>query len=178
MSVAEFPELTTRRLRLRCCTLADAPEIKRLAGEKEIAATTENIPHPYNDGDAETWIDTHGPAFRADGSLELAIERVSDGVLLGVIGLLTREAGRVAEIGYWIGKPHWNRGYASEAALRVVEYGLNERGLVEIYAACFARNIASQQVLAKAGLSRQAPRRTEVVKWGVTEALVEFGIHA
>jgi len=178
MSAPDFPDLTTRRLRLRRCRLADAPEIKRLAGEKEIAATTENIPHPYKDGDAKKWINTHGPAFQADGSLELAIERLSDGALLGVIGLLTREAGRVAEIGYWIGKPYWNRGYASEAASRMVDYGLNNRGLVEIYAACFDHNIASQKVLSKAGLARQAPRRTEIVKWGVTVQLLEFGIHA
>jgi RimJ/RimL family protein N-acetyltransferase len=178
MSAPDYPELTTRRLRLRRCTLADAPEIKRLAGEKEIAATTENIPHPYTDGDAETWINTHGPAFRADGSLELAIERLSDRALLGIIGLLTREAGRVAEIGYWIGKPYWNCGYASEAATRMVKYGLKNRGLVEIYAACFDNNIASQKVLSKAGLARQAPRRTEIEKWGVTVQLLEFGIHA
>lgn len=46
-----IPTLETERLVLRPFTLADAPEVQRLAGERAIADTTLNIPHPYEDID-------------------------------------------------------------------------------------------------------------------------------
>jgi ribosomal-protein-alanine N-acetyltransferase len=50
------PTLETEGLVLRAFTLADAPAVKALAGAREIASTTLNVPHPYEDGMAETWI--------------------------------------------------------------------------------------------------------------------------
>ncbi len=46
----ERPTLTTARLVLRPLTVADAPDVQRLAGEREVASTTLNIPHPYEPG--------------------------------------------------------------------------------------------------------------------------------
>ena len=51
--MTEHPILETGRLILRPFTLADAPEVQRLAGDRDIASTTMNIPHPYEDGMAE-----------------------------------------------------------------------------------------------------------------------------
>jgi hypothetical protein len=45
--------LETARLLLRPFTVADAPDVQRLAGEREIASTTLHVPHPYEDGMAE-----------------------------------------------------------------------------------------------------------------------------
>jgi len=62
MPVLEAPQLV-----LRPFTLGDAPAVQRLAGEREIAATTANIPHPYEDGVAEQWISGHQAAFERGG---------------------------------------------------------------------------------------------------------------
>lgn len=51
--------LHTPRLLLRPFDLADAPAVQRLAGEKDIAANTLTVPHPYPDGAAEEWIASH-----------------------------------------------------------------------------------------------------------------------
>jgi hypothetical protein len=53
---AQQPTLHTQQLILRPFMLADAQDIQHLAGAPEIAATTLNIPHPYEDGMAEAWI--------------------------------------------------------------------------------------------------------------------------
>ena len=53
------PTLQTSRLILRSFELADAPEVQKLAGAREIASTIVHMPHPYQDGMAEKWINTH-----------------------------------------------------------------------------------------------------------------------
>ncbi len=54
-----IPTLQTERLMLRPFHVADAPRVKELAGAWEIAATTANVPHPYEEGMAEAWIGAH-----------------------------------------------------------------------------------------------------------------------
>ena len=53
------PTLKTERLVLRPFTLDDAKQVQKLAGDRQIASTTLNIPHPYEDGMAEEWIGNH-----------------------------------------------------------------------------------------------------------------------
>ncbi|MFQ5689825.1 MAG: GNAT family N-acetyltransferase [Gemmatimonadota bacterium] len=54
--MSEFPVLETSRLRLRALALEDVADVQRLAGEWEVAAPTLSVPHPYEEGMAETWI--------------------------------------------------------------------------------------------------------------------------
>ena len=82
------PTLNTERLALRPFTLGDAPAVQRLAGAQVIADTTLSIPHPYPDGDAETWIQSHAPGFAAGTLATFTIASQSDGSLMGAIGLV------------------------------------------------------------------------------------------
>ena len=61
--VHDQPTLTTARLTLRPFVADDAFDVERLAGRREIADTTLNIPHPYPHGGAAEWIRLHGPAW-------------------------------------------------------------------------------------------------------------------
>ncbi len=172
----ELPVLTTARLCLRPFVLADAAEVQRLAGAREIAATTLRIPHPYPDGVAEGWILTHGGAWERGDELNLAITRQADGVLVGAIGLALALPDARAELGYWIGVPYWRQGFATEAARAVVGYGFDVLRLERIHACHFGGNPASGRVLAKAGLVHEGTQRRHVVKWGRTEDLELYGI--
>jgi ribosomal-protein-alanine N-acetyltransferase len=88
------PTLTSDRLLLRPFTLADAPDVQRLAGDRDIASTTLNIPHPYEDGVAETWIGGHRERFDKgeQASLVSCIGGVDMGLTKVTQSLLTRPA--------------------------------------------------------------------------------------
>jgi [ribosomal protein S5]-alanine N-acetyltransferase len=95
----EQPTLLTERLRLRPFSLADAPEVQRLAGDRAIADTTLNVPHPYPDGAAEAWIETHAGGFAAGRQATFAITLRDGGALVGSIGLVIDARSGRAELG-------------------------------------------------------------------------------
>src|SRR5262249_8960454 len=122
--------LTTERLILRPPELADAQSIQTLAGAREVALNTLLIPHPYPDGAAEAWISSP----RGENDHVVALTLRDTGEIVGVMGLHANRDHARAEIGYWIGVPYWNRGYATEAARAMVRFGFGELGLNRIFA--------------------------------------------
>jgi ribosomal-protein-alanine N-acetyltransferase len=160
-----IPELETPRLLLRPFTLADAPDVKRLAGEFVIADTTLTIPHPYEDGMAEQWIGQHGEDFSAGRRVTFAITGRAERQLVGAISLFRIESGHQAEIGYWIGQQFWNQGFCSEAGIAVLKYAFVSLGLNRVYANHLSRNPASGRVMRKLGFSHEGRRRQHVRKW-------------
>lgn len=168
--------LHTPRLWLRPLELADAPAVQCLASDKEIASTTLSIPHPYPDGAAEEWISGHLETLeRGEGIVFGAFERAR-GELVGACGLTTRQPGATAEIGYWIGRPFWGRGYATEAARAVATYGFDVLGFHRIFAMAFSRNPASSRVLEKLGMRWEGKLREHIEKWGVFEDAEVYGL--
>lgn len=160
-----IPELETPRLRLRPFQTSDIPEIVRLAGHPEIAATTLHVPHPYRRPDAEAWLAGHGPAAAAGTGFTFAIT-IREDRLVGAIALEAVPRHRRAELGYWIGVEHWGRGYATEAGAAVLDFGFGTLGLNRIEAHCFLGNEASSRVLDKLGFRLEGLLRHHVVKDG------------
>jgi RimJ/RimL family protein N-acetyltransferase len=150
---------------LRPLTLADAPAVQTLAGAYEVALNTLLIPHPYPDGAAEEWISrSHPHTFVID-----------DGQLVGVTGLMLK-GDEIAELGYWVGVPFWNRGYASEAARQIIRYGFEDCGLHRIFAGHYTRNPASGRVMQKAGMTFEGTLRQHTKKWGEYLDVSYYGI--
>jgi len=168
--------IKTQRLLLRGFTLDDAAETQRLAGDYAVARNTLTIPHPYEDGMAETWIESL-VADEAQGHLLVfAIEREEDQRLIGSIGLSGIDSLHDhAEMGYWIGQPYWNQGYATEAASALISFAFRILGLNRVFAYHFARNEASERVLEKAGMQREGLLRKHAKKWGRYE---DVAVHA
>jgi ribosomal-protein-alanine N-acetyltransferase len=169
------PTLATARLLLRPFTLADAPDVARYAGDREVAAMTLTIPHPYPDGAAEAWIASHATRYAAGQLASFAITERESGALVGAIGLHAEPPHNRAELGYWIGKPFWGRGYATEAAEAVLGFGFETLGLNKIHAACFTKNPASARVIEKVGMTYEGHLREHDLKWGVYE---DIKVHA
>jgi ribosomal-protein-alanine N-acetyltransferase len=168
--------LETDRLLLRPFTAADAPSVQRLAGDSDIARTTLNIPHPYPDGAAEAWIQAANEAERAGAQYMRAMVRKDSGELVGCVGLGVAQRHHRAELAYWVGRPWWNLGYASEAALRMVQFAFTDLGLHRVWAAAMPHNPASMRVMEKIGMRREGHLRHHAFKDGHFIDLVYYGI--
>jgi RimJ/RimL family protein N-acetyltransferase len=145
-AVEVTPVVATERLILRGPVASDAPAIAGFCGDLNVAGMTGNIPHPYSLADAEAWI---ARKQAADWSREAAW--VIEHAVFGVVGVLGLMPGERPEIGYWLGRPFWNRGYATEAVRAALKWVKRDWRRNVVVAGHFADNPASGQVLCKAG---------------------------
>ncbi|MBV9570319.1 MAG: GNAT family N-acetyltransferase [Alphaproteobacteria bacterium] len=144
-------ELESERLLLRPMRAEDVPQIAALMADYDIVKNLSTAPYPYTLADAEAFFARQREA-KADGEKhDFAIVEKSGGGLIGKIGMCAKEG--VFEIGYWIGKPYWGRGFATEAARRVLAFGFGELKFERIVAGWFEDNPASGHVLDKLGFT-------------------------
>ena len=170
------PTLETARLILRPFTLADAPDVQRHVSDRDIAAMTLSIPHPYPEDGAEQWIGSL-PARYDDGLFAgFAIIDRESSALAGSISLTPEPAHGRAELGYWIAKQFWGRGYATEASRAIIAFGFESLGLNKIHAAVFIKNPASDRVIRKVGMKWEGRLREHDLKWGVYEDIDVYGM--
>lgn len=169
------PILPTSRLLLRAFLPWDASAVTALAGVRDVAVNTLNIPHPYPEGAAGTWIASHRRAWETGRCLVLAITNEGEGVV-GAVSLEIEARHRRGELGYWIGKPYWGRGYATEATRAVLDFGFDELALNRVQARHLTRNPASSRVLEKLGMRLEGVHRELVQVWGAFEDVAMFGL--
>lgn len=143
--------IKTPRLRLRALVDGDAERIAALAGDWDVARMTARIPYPYTVGEAHQWI-----SGLADGEVVRGIDH--DGELIGVTGYLP-DANGSAEVGYWIGKPWWGRGFATEAAEAMIRLCFSAAKPERVTCSHFIDNDASRRVIEKLGFRLVGPAR-------------------
>ena len=134
----------TERLLLRPGWIEDAPALARAVGEREIAHNLARVPWPYSRGDAEAFLAQPIEQLRPNFLICLR----SSNQLVGGIGL---HGDIEAELGYWIARDHWGRGYATEAGRAVLALADASLRLPRIKARHALDNAASAVVLRKLG---------------------------
>ena len=137
----------TEHLLLRPGWAEDAPALAQAIADEAIVRNLATAPWPYALRDAEAFLasprDPVLPSF-------LIYERTTaDPRLVGACGLGRRPSGAV-ELGYWIAREHWNRGFATEAGLALLDIA-EALGLERLEASYFIDNPASGRVLEKLG---------------------------
>jgi [ribosomal protein S5]-alanine N-acetyltransferase len=155
------PTLQSERLRIRPYSKADIPELVRLIGTREVAATTLRIAHPYTEQDARAFLDL----AKEPDKLWLAVTLRADGRQIGGIGLRVELQHQHAELGYWLGVSYWSQGYATEAAREVLRYGFEDLALHRIFASHFKHNPASGKILKKLRMRYEGCQREHLRKW-------------
>lgn len=157
MCVIEFsPRIETRRLALRAPDITDAPRLAALMDDYDIARMTSQVPHPYSLAAAEDHV-ARSHAGDPRSHREFMIELEDEGVI-GGLGLFPSEGGHT-EVGYWIGKAWWGRGFATEALQGVLGWAASDWRRKVVVAGHFADNPASGEVLCKAGFLYTGERK-------------------
>ena len=131
-----IPIRYTPRLVLRPFTFADAPRVQDLIGDKQITAPNANIPRLYAEGAAQRWITAYQSAAAEGRQFNFAVTlagtktpgRENDftdtGHLVGAfrIGQLDDSTDNQAVLGFWMGVPYWNNGFATEAGYSILDF--------------------------------------------------------
>lgn len=134
----------TNRLLLRPIWGEDAPALHRAIADEGVVRNLARAPWPYDEADARAF------AARPVDPLfpRLLVTLARDAQVIGCIGLEPAEVG--AELGYWIARPHWGQGYASEAGQAMLAIAAM-LGHTILGAWHFLDNPASGNVLRKLG---------------------------
>lgn len=143
--------LDSARLRLRHPRPQDAEAVSALLSDPEVARTTPGLPFPFETSHAETFVAQAAIEIAARRGIVLAIEERLSGQMVGCIG--AKLSAGTAELGFWIGRPFWGRGYASEATLRCLRLLFRDCGAGLVWASLDPANGASRRVLEKAGFA-------------------------
>lgn len=125
---------------------------------------------------ADAWIAGNGEKFERGEAATFAITRKDEGRLIGAVNLRFTPDDRRAELGYWVGRPHWGQGICTEAAAAVIDWGFRDRDLNRIYAHHMTRNPASGRVMLKLGMRHEGTLRQHYVKWGVLEDVEIYAV--
>ena len=162
------PIIKTERLILRTFDLSDSKRVQELAGNIKIAETTLNVPYPYEDGMAESWIAIHENNFNNGNGITYAVVKKDTRELIGVVSLMgINNIHKKAELAYWMGVPYWGNGYCTEACQAIIQFGFENTNLNKIYALSFEDNIGSWRVMEKLGMEYEGIRRQDVIKNGI-----------
>ncbi len=137
---------------LRPLRLADAAELHRLVNDWNVVRGLARLPYPYPRALADEWIASTAIELAAGRAFHLAITGKEDGreILVGAVGLRLEGVG-AADLGYWVGRPYWGHGVATEAAGRLSRWALANLPLERLTARVATDNTASAEVLRRIG---------------------------
>lgn len=140
-------DLHADRLTLRAPQPADAGLIGFYLGDAQVARNLTQIPHPYPPGAADALV-ARALSGKRSGPL-YAME--ADGQLVGLV-FVNADGPNAARIGYMVGPPWRNTGYATEGVAAVVDALFND-GVEAVTANVFIDNDASAKVLTRLGFA-------------------------
>jgi RimJ/RimL family protein N-acetyltransferase len=161
----------TDRLLLRPGWMEDASALARaVSSDPAIARNTARIPWPYTLEDAQQFLgleqDPHAPAC-------LVFARTSGAPrLVGSVGI--HPDGHGMELGYWIARPYWGLGFATEAAAGLLRAARGSLQLERVHSGHFADNPTSGRVLRKLGFrpTGRVVKRHSVARGGAVDCLL------
>jgi len=175
----DFPVLTTERLILSRPVEGDMQHIIHyLDSDKVYSENTANMPYPYKEADAEFLIhEVVDKGFENETDFVFAIRNKENGLIMGLIGIHHWDkANQKAEIGYWLGKEFWNKGYVTEVMAEVLAFGFKVLNLNKMFANFFPHNPASGRVMEKSGMKQEAVLKQEIYKNGKFLDFVRYSI--
>ncbi len=143
--------LETKRLILRRWEEADAQSLFEYASDPDVGPVAGWPPHQSIDESlnvirnvftgSECYAICERDSGRAIGAIELKLNGHTD----------MTERDDECELGYWLGKPFWGRGYVPEAAQAILRHGFEDLGMTAIWCGYYDGNEKSRRVQEKVG---------------------------
>lgn len=176
--MAHLP-LETERLLLRPYMREDTAEVARLLNDTEMARFLMVIPHPFVEFDARTLVKAAWRRLTGGRGFDLLITVKGDsGGPVGSVGVGLHDERRRGELGFWIGREYWGRGYASEAARRMVSFATETLCVPRLTGTVAADNAASLAVLGRLGFVETGRGEKRVPSTGEMREVIFFELQA
>jgi RimJ/RimL family protein N-acetyltransferase len=140
------PTVTTARLILRPHRMSDADAIAQSLGDFQVSRMLARVPAPYDRQDAAEWLSVASTDLEDGWAFAIT---TGDDVHIGCVSIERR--GSEWELGYWLNRFYWRRGYMSEAVHAAITRFLMRMPGTEIRSGIFADNLASLKVQEKVG---------------------------
>jgi RimJ/RimL family protein N-acetyltransferase len=147
--------IVTRRLVLRLPQVSDLDAIVAGLGDLRVSRMLARVPFPYGRADAEEFLALADQQNASGRFLHLVIDL--GGQAIGGIGL--HDLPEADDFGYWIAADHWGKGFASEAAVGILDHGFRVLGVGQVPSGVFVDNPASLRVQEKLGFRQVGTSR-------------------
>ena len=156
--------LETPRLLLRPPEPGDVGAIAIQMSDWDVVKNLARAPYPYTENHARDFIARQEEGRAKGADYVFAVVQKPDNALVGMCGVHLREDG--FELGYWIGRPHWKQGYATEAGAEVLAFAFRNLRAEQVSAGWFHDNPASGRVLDKLGFGAEGTALRDCVARG------------
>lgn len=178
-SVLRNLPLKCERLTLRKLKLKDIEPVYNILLDREVSRNIGVPGEKYELKYARGYVRQSQIRLRKLKEFELAVERNEDGQFIGAVGLFfISHRHKTGWIGYWIGRPYWRMGYASESVKILCDFSFRVLDLHHLTAEVFEYNRPSMKLLEKLGWSREVVLRKAELIDGVYYDLVRYGLLA
>jgi len=170
-------EIDGKRIILRKLRLSDTENIYRNLQDNEMVKWTLSIPWPYKKQDAIKFIRKTHYKIKKKTGYALGIVLNGTNRVIGVVDIFHIDwENKNAELGYWLGKKYWGKGYTTEAVKLMLKFAFEKLKLHRVYANLFEENIASRRVLEKTGFKLEGIMRECRYRYNGWHNELKFGI--
>lgn len=165
--------IKTERLLLRSVRPTDSGRIQELLAHPEVLAPLTHVSFPLQ-SNAGVRI-ANLPHNMPSGTHRriFAIADPSDKNIFGLVGMVYDQMQTVSTIGYWLGRPYWGLGLATEAVKSLLHYGLSSLGISAVIANSRIDNPSSLAVLDRSGFMRFSERTKAIPRDGTMVQTVD-----
>lgn len=154
--MVEPVELQTSRLLLRQFRASDVEDVLAYRDDAEFSRYLPHIPQPFTRQDAQEHV-AQNMAEPWDASATFAV--VFEGCVVGTVNFEVDRANDIAMLGYAIGRAYWGKGIGFEAVRASMAWAFEALDLSKIWATTDERNLRSQRLLEKLGMTLEGRLR-------------------
>ncbi len=143
----------------------DAICISDLGSDLEIARVTAEpgkFPYPYTVSNAVSFIAYSIDKMQSKSEFNFGIHD-QDGALMGVFGIFNLNySAKKCEIGFWLGKKFWGKGFGSEGVKMLLKFSFGNLGMNKVYARVFSDNLKASSLLERLGFKLEGNLKDEI----------------